>query len=364
MRIGIVGAGPSGLYAGIMLSRDFEVKIFEEHNVVGEPQHCTGLVSRYVVEKSGGNSVLNRVRGARIFHGNRSITIEKKEIAAYVIDRYSFDNGLYSKVIDSVLLGERVKGIEMGKELLIKTTKNDYKFHVIIGADGVRSTLRNIVDRRNINYLNGVQVLMKKNEIDKEYVQIFLDRKYSDGFFSWAVPRDDDMLVGLATYDYRPMERLKTLIREKFSHKEIKGVNAGQIPVGILGSHTNGKIYLTGDAAVFVKATSGGGLYYGLLGSEILSRSIREGNSYEKALSTIMQELKMDYLIHKIFSKLNDREIERMMKSLEDEYIIRDINKYGDIDHPSIIAKRLLLRGKMIETFPHIFKAFLKSMFF
>ncbi|MVT13262.1 MAG: NAD(P)-binding protein [Euryarchaeota archaeon] len=361
MRIGIVGAGPAGLYSAILLSRDFDVQVFEEHSEVGFPEHCTGLVSKYVVDKSGNNVILNRIKGARIFSGNRSIRIEKKDIAAYVIDRKAFEKNLYNNVSESVYLGNRVKRIEIINGVSISTNSGEYKFDIVIGADGPRSLLRNMVTNERVDLLNGVQVILKKNFVEDNYVYIFLDRKYSSGFFAWAVPRESDLLVGLATYDRNPMLRLKALLRDRFNGVEVIGKNAGQIPIGNLNRHYKGSIFLTGDAAVFVKATSGGGLYYGLKGSEILFESIKKNLNYEKILKKMMEELKKDYIIHKIFSVLNDKEILRIISSLDNEETIEIINKYGDIDYPSILAKKLILNKNIIKVYPLLLRSIFRS---
>ncbi len=229
-----------------------------------------------------------------------------------------------------------------------------------MGADGSRSIVRKILNNKDIPLMNGVQFLMDKKNIDDNYVKIFLDRKYSSDFFAWVVPRKEDMLVGLSTYDQNPLPRLNKLVEEIFPDVRKRDVIAGQIPVGFLKNHTSGNIYLTGDAAVFVKATSGGGLYYGLMGSEILAKSIIHGYVYEDQLSQIMHELKIDYFIHKIFSKLGDVEISKLMDRLKNERIIEMINEYGDIDRPSILAKKLALEPSLIPFFISLGSKFFK----
>ncbi|MGB9814542.1 MAG: NAD(P)-binding protein [Thermoplasmata archaeon] len=360
MKIGIVGAGPSGLYAGILLSKRFDVNIFEEHKVVGLPEHCTGLVTQDVIKRSKKDVVLNKIRGAKIFHGERYFTIEKKDVAAYVIDRVSFEKNFFDEIGDRVNLDTRVKEIKFGSNFMIRTNRGEFSSDILIAADGPRSSIRGYVSNSKTILLNGIQAIMKK-EIEDEYVHIFLDRRYSSGFFAWAVPREDDMLVGLATYDNKPLLRLKYLTKDRFGGLEQRRLIGGQIPIGILRKHSRDRIYLTGDAALLVKATSGGGLYYGLLGSEILSDSIINGKSYEKGLSEALRELRRDYIIHKIFSSLRDKEIEKLILSIGHRSVIDEINKYGDIDHPSLVARRLILNKNFMNIYPIILISILRS---
>jgi len=42
----VVGAGPTGCYAARQLARlGYEVLVLEEHTEIGEPVHCTGIIS-------------------------------------------------------------------------------------------------------------------------------------------------------------------------------------------------------------------------------------------------------------------------------------------------------------------------------
>ena len=42
----VVGGGPAGLYCALLLAEaGFDVAVFEEHDTLGIPTHCTGVVS-------------------------------------------------------------------------------------------------------------------------------------------------------------------------------------------------------------------------------------------------------------------------------------------------------------------------------
>lgn len=361
MDIAIIGGGPAGLYLAQLLKNEYDVRVFEEHDSVGIPAHCTGLVTKDVLNFVNGNVVLNRIKGAHIHALNEKITVEKRDYAAYVIDRPLFDKYIYENVQENVLLNTRVKGIEiMGGKYLVKSRK-EYESKILVGADGARSFIRGMVYNKKIPMLNGVQFSIKSDEYLGDYVHIFLDRKYSKGFFSWLVPREDDILAGLGTYDNHPVERMKSFLRHVSPNAEIKEKFAGQIPIGTLPVHGKDNLFLTGDAALFIKATSGGGLYYGLTGTKILAKSIVEKSSYEKNINEMLKELKMDYFIHRMFSKMGDGELLKIMSMLKDESVIEAINEYGDIDRPSTVMKKLIFNKKTIPFYPVFFSAFLKS---
>jgi len=50
VRIAVIGAGPAGLSVAAALKG---AEVFEEHNAVGLPRHCTSLVSAVSAERVG-----------------------------------------------------------------------------------------------------------------------------------------------------------------------------------------------------------------------------------------------------------------------------------------------------------------------
>ena len=61
--VAVVGAGPAGLYAALLLAEEgFDVGVLEEHPAVGAPAHCTGVISDEVSDlfKVPDSLVLNR----------------------------------------------------------------------------------------------------------------------------------------------------------------------------------------------------------------------------------------------------------------------------------------------------------------
>ncbi len=355
MKYIVVGGGPSGLKFGNEIGEDFI--LFEEHVNVGKPSHCTGLVSKEFVEEFSKNFILNKIRGAEIVLGKKSFQIGKNEYVAYVIDRENFEIDMYERIRENVILGKRVKNIfYKNNKYNVEIQGEKLEGEVLIGADGPRSIVRKMVTDENPQYINGVQSLLKSKDEHDDLVKIYLDMEYSSGFFAWSVPRGDDVLVGLGTYDKNPMQRLKNLIKNEFSGREIKEWIAGQIPIGELKKHHGKNIYLVGDAGLFVKATSGGGLFYGLNSSRILAHSLKNNEDYERNIEWIKRELHRDLFIHKIFSKINEKEMEKIFEIISNNEVIEKINKYGHIDKPSIIAKKLIFNKNIIKIYPTLLK--------
>ncbi len=100
----VVGAGPAGLLAAKEIaSKGFSVKILEEHNRVGVPSHCSGLISieglRRIGVEASEKFVQNEiVCGGRIYSPDgQCIEIRDTRPRAYVVDRAALDQHLAEK---------------------------------------------------------------------------------------------------------------------------------------------------------------------------------------------------------------------------------------------------------------------------
>ena len=64
----VIGAGPAGLHAARLLSeRGLDVIVLEEHEAVGRPVHCTGILAREAFDEFGlaRDTILNPLTAAR-----------------------------------------------------------------------------------------------------------------------------------------------------------------------------------------------------------------------------------------------------------------------------------------------------------
>ena len=54
----------------------------------------------------------------------------------------------------------------------------------------------------------------------------------------------------------------------------------------------------------------------------------------------------MGMRIHKVFGRLSDNDLNELMSFFNEPEVLELINKYGDIDHPSIVFGKLMTRAK------------------
>jgi len=350
MEIVIVGAGPVGCYTAQLLKKSGinNYRIIEEHDEVGRPVKCAGIVGRPVFEDTllplSKNSILNQINGASFFYRGDSFKIERSGIAL-VIDREKFDKELSQGL--EIEFGRKLLEIkeEVNRErrYRLRTNQGDICADMIIGADGPRSRVGKFIDSkikrgkrgnkarkkdingknnsRDTHYYKGVQYRVKlENSEDlkgegedevfsKEIVRVYMRERVP--FFVWIIPEGDGVIrLGVIAED-GPSE-LKKVMKEKKIKGEIIERLAGIIPVGLCQSIYK-NVVVVGDAARLVKPLTGGGIYYGLKTAEILVECIHEGKLVEydqRWKSKFGKEIKFGLWARKVYERLNKNEQE------------------------------------------------------
>ena len=125
----VVGAGPVGSTAARYAALNgAKVLLLEEHQSIGSPVGCTGLLStRAVAEcelKPSDEFVFNSVRGAFVHAPDgQSMPIDGKQTKAYVVSRKNFDRKL------------AVMALEEGVELSLRASVIEFeKWNLEIGT--------------------------------------------------------------------------------------------------------------------------------------------------------------------------------------------------------------------------------------
>jgi len=355
MKIVIVGAGPVGCYTAQLLKNyGIKTRILEEHQEVGKPIRCAGLVGRQVFEKTllplSESSIINRIDGASFLYGNDNFTI-KRERVAYVIDRERFDKNVSQGL--NVECGKKVVGIKEGRTgYILKTNEGDIYADLVIGADGVRSQIRKYINfmwnsngnnkkRDYVKYYLGMQYRIKLEEDlpCSKVTQVYLREGIS--FFIWVIPEGDNIIrVGVISENAR--RDLAQFIKGFKIKGKIVGKLAGMIPVGLTKNYYK-NIALVGDAAVQVKPLTGGGIFYGLKSAELLAECVREGKlgEYDKRLKKKFgREIRFGLKGRQVYEKLNNNELEEIFLIFKKN--ARFIEKMADFENHSVIFIEIL----------------------
>jgi len=392
----VVGAGPVGSTAARYAALGgASVLLLEEHASIGSPVGCTGLLStRAVSECDLGHSdgfVLNDVRGAFIHSPNGTcLPIDGGRTKAYVVSRKMFDRRLAAMAVDAgvdIRLRTRAIGLETGQavqklSVLTNGMPETITANVVIGADGVRGKVAKMSGLGQVRkILSGIQVEAPYASVDSDFVEVFVGSA-APGFFAWTVPVSDKVSrIGLAVPAGAETPAIDYLKRLLSSNRHIAGrygggsldFVVGGIPLGALKRTAADGVLVVGDAAGQVKPTSGGGVYTGAVCAKIAGRvaaaAAKEGDASSGRLmeydrkwrEKLGLELGIGMKIYEYTGGLSDTELDDLLGSLNTPAILNLITKYGDMDHPSVLVKKLLSPAHSLQKLG-VLRAFVRTV--
>lgn len=386
----VVGAGPAGAVAArTAAEHGARVLLLEGRPEIGRPVQCTGLLSVRGFETSGASEdvIVRGIRGV-IAYGpdGKRLVLEKSDVHAYVIDRDRFDLDLVQQAVRAgveVRLKTPAVGLNRSltvQELCVRSDGQERRIRarVVIGADGPRSVIARAAGLPAPHKtVIGVQAVIGYRPPREDFVEVWLSHEIAPNFFAWAVPAGPGTArVGLGTDDPKRAKALfDRWISRQFPDCEILGFQSGSIPIGPAPRTVTDGVLLVGDAAGQAKPTSGGGIYTGTscarIAGEVAAKAALSGDASEAALGEYERrwreafegELRLGLLAHRIFGRLRDAEIARLLEAAADPQIARVLNELGDIDYPSRVVRRVMespaLLAKLFQAAPRRMEIYL-----
>lgn len=361
----IIGAGPAGLYAAYLLAKHKDVRVFEEHEEIGKPVQCTGILTSEIRKfMKDAEPVMNKISEVCIHSAKKAVnfSFSKPDI---IVDRQKFDNHFYEKAksrgnrIRFYLGHKLVRQTERTMVFQKKNKKYSYplkKGDVIIGADGPKSLVYGLINKRKRSHFIGYQFRLKTKA--KQRIDFFPRSKT----FAWIVPESKDVIrIGMFGRKLNRKDFLNFVESTIPNYKKLMiDRQAGLIPIydpktriygRIRNKRRDLKIYLIGDASGFVKATTGGGIIPGLRAIKELRQSIIYNREFR--CRKIRKELWLHLAAHRIFSKMNKsdwKELMRLAGRRRIKMLIESINR----DNFRLLAlKMIFARPSLIR---YIFK--------
>ncbi len=346
----VVGAGPVGSYAARRLAEeDLNVAVLEEDEKVGSGVICTGIIGKESFDgfRLPKGAVICSIRSMRFFSPSHfSIDYTPSNILAYVVDRKFFDQEVLRNAKEAganVRLGSKAVGIRINKEfgevqIQKEGSQEKMRGRVIVLATGVNYKLHKQVGFSSPPaFLQGTQVETKVKDLRE--TEIYLGRDISPGSFAWAVPLDGSQArVGTLTRN-RGASYLEHFLKETLKDRveEIPKVMLKPIAYGPISRSAGDRILAVGEAAGQVKTTTGGGIIYGLICSEIATRvikrafrkgdfSYRQLKEYERLWKgRLGRELRMGKLARQVLGRLSDRQIDKIFKLVGEKAKVKEL---------------------------------------
>ncbi|MBI5158753.1 NAD(P)/FAD-dependent oxidoreductase [Candidatus Micrarchaeota archaeon] len=341
----ISGAGPAGcLAAKTACEQGASASIFEEHARIGVPTQCSGLVSKTGLDALGidySSAVVNELNGANVYCLDNCLHVKAKETKAILLDRKKFDEICAQeaeKAGAKIKLGKRLK-----KNDLISSARNS----TIIGADGAYSSVAGAFNFPKINsWASCFQSFFERAQIeDKKSVSIVFSSELFPGFFGWVIPENEESCrVGFGANPKQNKCDMKTTFRAFLETKRVKEIipkakmvsfHGGVIPLETRKQTVKKNVLLAGDAAGQVKATTGGGIFFGCSCAKIAGELAATGKAseYEHAWrKQFEKDLKTHANIRKFLNSSSDNALANYFKLAKMFGAEKFLSDHGEMD--------------------------------
>ena len=287
----IVGGGPAGLFSGIAALREGKnTLVSEEHARVGEPEACSGLISKSGLEAlralagvDYSRAQINTINSAKIMCGEQALEIKPKKETAILISRHEFDSLAAEKFVQ-----------EGGKLELGKKVTREFGADCIIGTDGPASLVAEKFGFPKIHtYVASMQGDFAYESEDSHCATLYLSSRDFPGFFGWAIPKNESEAkigIGVSLPKHHPLDYYRRFLNRLGVKGKPSHEFAAVIPTSVRAKTAMraGKrcVLLAGDSAGQVKATTGGGVFFGASCGLLAGKNTGEPEKYEQAWRT------------------------------------------------------------------------------
>ena len=288
--VAVIGGGPGGLHAATLLSSaGFDVTLFEEHNEIGQPVHCTGVLADDAFREFNLSraSILNTLSTARfVSPAGFEVSYTTPSIEAHVVDRRLLDRTIAQQATDAgarLCAGRRVRNLQPaagGMRIEIDGADAVQARAVVLACGASYGIQRRFGLGMPTVSLNSAQLEVPARRGGD--VEVYFGRDWAPGGFAWTVPvtrptgafvRVGLMCEGGATAFFRQF--VSRVAASWGIPIELVGEPRRRLlPLSTLSRTFASRLLVVGDAAGLVKPTTGGGIYYSLVSATLAAETL------------------------------------------------------------------------------------------
>lgn len=367
----VIGAGPAGLVAARALAADgHDVIVLEEHDTIGVPVHCTGLLGVDAFDEMDipRQTILATTHAARfVASDGSSVLIDAERVGAAIVDRALFDQALADgsrRAGAELRAGARVRSITVAADRVVVAGDTpassvharacvlacgaSYRFNRALGLGVPRA------------FVQSAQLEMPFAGPD--HVEVHLGRAIAPAGFAWVVPFSRGgrpfNRVGLMC-DTAAAARFTDFAASLRCRYGIDGEpwcepRTKMLPLGPVSKTYARRLVAVGDAAGLVKPTTGGGIYYSLvsgrIAADVLGPALRDDDLGESRLQIYAQrwrerlgtEMRIGLAFRTLASRLDDRAIDALVELARVDGLVPLLKQTADFNWHSRSALALL----------------------
>lgn len=392
----VVGGGPAGSTAARELAAEgHDVLQVEEHEEIGRPVQCGGLLTPHLIERVPtdiSHLFRTELRKANIVSpSGTTVRLEAEEVQSVAADRAGVDKtlaGLAREAGTEQQLGTKVVGAEPRSDHVkarVKRTDGStdtLRARLVVGADGAQSRIAkwfDLFEPKQYISLHGAQ-MTGLNDLDPEGVEMWLGEDRAPGFFTYIIPTGEDtgkVEAGVWNAPQPAKRYYERMFEDPASAHHLEDAEevftiSATIPFGPAKRTVADRVMLVGDAAGQAKPTTGGGIYTGMVCAEILAEEAsgaldedqlgaeRLQRYHDRWWGSIGRELRIGLRLRHAFLQLDDEDLDDIWERLSRPEVTAILEAHGDIDYPSKLAFRLLKEEPgLIRYAPQVLKGLL-----
>lgn len=362
----VVGGGPSGSCCARELAlRGFKTLLLEEHDTVAAKVLCTGIIGidafqEFPLPWETVVGVLGRMKA--ISRYGTELPYTPQQPIAYIVDKGAFNSALAAQASAA---GALVHTSTRAHDLLVDHAgvhlqataagERPLRFHarLVVLACGVHYQLtKRLGLGMPREFLQGAQT-----EVPwalTEWTEVHLNKEFSREAFAWLVPlHNGSTRVGLMCARDARKALIRFLDRLVPRWQDRQDIHLASKPIAqapLRRSYAE-RVLVIGEAAGQVKATTGGGIYYGLLAARLAAETISTAfatgsfsaaglRPYERAWQSLLaDELSLGLAFRKLYGWLGDRQLDGLLRYIARNGLKELIRRKANFDwHRELIT--------------------------
>jgi geranylgeranyl reductase family protein len=388
----VVGGGPAGaICAREAALRGLNVLLIEKSSLPRD-KLCGGALSPRVSQilDFDISSVIERDMHCAIVYApqGRKINIVREDAKGYLVKRRDFDFFLVQKAKEAganIIDGIKVQAVEQLRTgVRVLTHGDSFKSHILVGADGVNSTVARHTNIRKgwpserVALCVAADIPVSPDDIDRILTIEGQEGRAAIEMYPWAIeygygwcfPKSDEISLGIGYKMKHQVLNLRSawtrfverFEREKDIKLEMTNRRAFRVPLGKLNQRiTTRRTMLVGDAAGLVSPITGEGMYYairsGQIAGQVAYETVKDKNPlhirvYEHRLK---QEMKTEFSAANFVAGLaydSEKKIELICDMAEKDQIMQDYMIDLALGSRSISKIRIDITKRMIRHYP------------